>query len=65
MRYGGATKDALGAWKITHQSRAQVWSMVNRSSIWEGGARSQQQEEELDTVLAALLGCTIASVSYY
>jgi hypothetical protein len=63
MRYSGSSKDALGAWKITSQARTSVWSLVKRSSVWEGGVRTARQEEELDVVLAALLGCTIASVS--
>lgn len=63
LRYSGATKDALGAWKVTYQARSQVWSFVKRTKVWEGGPRDMAEEEELDVVLAALLGCTIASVS--
>ncbi|KAI9631766.1 fungal-specific transcription factor domain-containing protein [Dioszegia hungarica] len=61
LRYSGATKDALGAWKVTYQARSQVWSFVKRTKVWEGGPRDMAEEEELDVVLAALLGCTIAS----
>lgn len=62
MLYNVPTKYALGAWKITHEARTQVWELVGRSSVWEGTLRNEKQEQVLDVVLAALLGCVIASV---
>jgi hypothetical protein len=63
MRYGHNRKDAVSAWRITHQARTRVLGLVKQSNVWVNHGTRQEDEDELELVLAALLSCTIASVS--
>lgn len=65
MRYGHNRKDAVSAWQITHQARVRVLALVKQSNVWENHGTQKGDEDELELVLAALLSCTIASVSYF
>ena len=63
LRYGHNRRDAVSAWRITHQARIRVLALVKQSNVWTNHGSRKEDEDELELVLAALLSCTIASVS--
>jgi len=63
LRYGHNRNDAVSAWRITHQARIRVLALVKQSNVWTNHGSKAEDEDELELVLAALLSCTIASVS--
>ena len=64
LRYGHNRNDAVSAWRITHQARIRVLALVKQSNVWTNHGSKVEDEDELELVLAALLSCTIASVSF-
>ena len=59
LRYTSNPKDRQSAWRVVHTAKSKVLRLV-RQAVEKTG---RLEEEEVELILAALLSCTIASVS--
>lgn len=63
LRYVSNPNDQEGAWRITQATRPRVLELVRCALEGPDGTPKTVDKTEVELVLAALLSCTIASVS--
>jgi hypothetical protein len=63
LRYRHNPKDQQGAWKIVRSAKAKVLSLVKQCIDFQDATGTTLDKGEVEMILAALLSCTIASVS--
>lgn len=64
LRYVSNPNDQEGAWRITQATRPRVLELVRCALENPDGTPKAVDKTEVELVLAALLSCTIASVSF-
>lgn len=63
LRYANNPDDQEGAWRITRATRPRVLELIRCALEGPDGQPKSIDKTEVELVLAALLSCTIASVS--
>ena len=63
LRFTHDSNDQRGAWAIVRASKAKVLSLVRRSIDAQQANNAPMDKGDVEMILAALLSCTIASVS--